>query len=160
MNKYGYEGQVGCAAINFRAGASPKEADSVELQTVQQLEQWLGSNAGLPTYACPRFLRVLVDVSDKSASERDQLGISDDVGSERVSLMMKKLKTGLRKEGTLSTNNDFLLNPVNIESLTDAGFNLPPACQDRMYWIEREGQGFVKLRPEAEQLLINGRARL
>ena len=99
MNKYGYEGQVGCAAINFRAGSSPKQADRVELETVQQLEQWLTSNAGLPAYACPRFLRVLVDVGEDETSERDQLGISQDVGSERVSLMMKKLKTGLRKEG-------------------------------------------------------------
>ena len=100
MNKYGYDGQVGCAALTFRAGASPQGASETEREAVRQLEQWLVTKAGLPTYGIPRFLRVLVDVGEDEAAQRDQLGISDSVGSERVSLMMKKLKTGLRKEGS------------------------------------------------------------
>lgn len=100
VNKYGYEGQVGCVAVTLSHGASPKLASSVELQCVNELEQWLIGTAGLPPYGVPRFLRVLTDVSEDETEARD-LGVSDDVGSERVSLMMKKLKTGLRREGLL-----------------------------------------------------------
>lgn len=40
------------------------------------------------------------------------------------------------------------------------GFSIPPGCQDRLYWIEREGSGFVPFTKEAEQLLLSGKARL
>jgi acyl-CoA synthetase (AMP-forming)/AMP-acid ligase II len=101
MNKYGYEGQVGCAAITLRAGAAPGGPDQVERDALRDLEKYLTSTAGLAGYAVPRFLRVLVDVNEQEAMEREQIGISDTVGSEYVSLIMKKLKTGLRKEGKL-----------------------------------------------------------
>jgi len=85
MTQFGYDGHVGCAAVTFKAGASPDRADSVELESVRDLERWLSSKAGLATYGIPRFLRVLVDVGEDEPAERDQLGISDSVGSERVS---------------------------------------------------------------------------
>lgn len=51
----------------------------------------------------PRFVRVIVDADEDvvTSQQRDQLGIADQesVGVEYVSLMLKKLKTGLRKEG-------------------------------------------------------------
>ena len=99
MNKYGYEGQVGCAAITLRAGASPGEADRAERDALSGLEHFLTSTAGLAGYAVPRFLRVLVDIDEQETLQREQIGISDTVGSEYVSLIMKKLKTGLRKDG-------------------------------------------------------------
>ena len=40
-----------------------------------------------------------MDIDEQEAAAREQIGISDTVGSEYVSLMLKKLKTGLRKEG-------------------------------------------------------------
>jgi hypothetical protein len=101
MTKYGYDGQIGCAAITFRESAPPDRATTIELDTIKELEKWLVSEAGLPAYGVPRFLRVLVDEDKENAAERD-IGISEDVGNERVSLMMKKLKTGLRKEGLCS----------------------------------------------------------
>ena len=99
MNKYGYEGQVGCAAITLRAGAAAGGPDQVEREAVRDLEKYLISTAGLAGYAVPRFLRVLVDGDESGALQREQIGISDTVGSEYVSLIMKKLKTGLRKDG-------------------------------------------------------------
>lgn len=44
--------------------------------------------------------------------------------------------------------------------ITMIGFSIPPGCQDRLYWIEREGSGFVPFTKEAEQLLLSGKARL
>ena len=89
MNHHGYDGQLGCAAVTFRDGAPGSEQE-----IVQQLEKWLLTSEGaLPAYTVPRFLRVLVD-----SEGADQIGMSDDVGKERVSMTMKKLKTGLRKE--------------------------------------------------------------
>jgi acyl-CoA synthetase (AMP-forming)/AMP-acid ligase II len=99
MSDYGYEGQVGCAAVTFRAGAAPDGPGQGEQEALTDLEKYLTSTGGLAGYAVPRFLRVLVDNDEESATERDQIGISDDVGSEYVSSMLKKLKTGLRKEG-------------------------------------------------------------
>lgn len=100
MNKYGYEGQVGCAAITLRNGAASDGPDQTEHEALMGLEQYLITKAGLAGYAVPRFLRVLVDADDQESSQREQIGISDAVGSEYVSLMLKKLKTGLRKDGT------------------------------------------------------------
>jgi acyl-CoA synthetase (AMP-forming)/AMP-acid ligase II len=99
MSKYGYEGQVGCAAITLRAGAAPDRPDHVEQESLRELEKYLTLTGGLASYAVPRFLRVLVDLDEEGARQRDQFGISDTVGSEYVSSMLKKLKTGLRKEG-------------------------------------------------------------
>lgn len=99
MSKYGYEGQVGCAAITLRVGAAPNGADQVERDAVRDLEKYLIATGGLASYAVPRFLRVLVEIDEQEAAAREQIGISDAVGSEYVSLMLKKLKTGLRKEG-------------------------------------------------------------
>lgn len=156
MKSYGYDGQLGCAAVTLRAGASPLEASFAEHETIRGLEKWLVSEAGLAVYAVPRFLRILVDVSEADAAERDQLGISDDVGSERVSVMMKKLKTGLRKEGEFRPRR----SDVARIPLTRAAFLLPETCKDRLYLIEREGSGFVELRPQMIQALQGGRARL
>lgn len=91
MNHHGYDGQLGCAAVTFR-----NDAASGEQEIVRQLEKWLLTSEGaLPAYTVPRFLRVLVD-----SEGADQIGMSGgDTGKERVSMIMKKLKTGLRKEG-------------------------------------------------------------
>jgi acyl-CoA synthetase (AMP-forming)/AMP-acid ligase II len=95
MNRYGYDGQLGCAAVTFTSSASDSgtgEPHAQELETVRELERWATTNASaLPTYAVPRFLRVLA--TDQSANT------AHDTGADRVSLIMKKLKTGLRQEG-------------------------------------------------------------
>jgi acyl-CoA synthetase (AMP-forming)/AMP-acid ligase II len=104
MSQFGYEGQVGCAAITLRAGATPDAASPVERDAIKDLETYLTSVGGLASYAVPRFLRVLVDIDEQEAAAREQIGISDTVGSEYVSLMLKKLKTGLRKEGKQRQN--------------------------------------------------------
>jgi acyl-CoA synthetase (AMP-forming)/AMP-acid ligase II len=98
MKQYGYDGQMGAAAINFRNGASPQRPDEIEVEAIKGLEQYLTSSAGLAGYAVPRFLRVLVDI-DEEIHQREQIGISDSVGNEYVSLILKKLKTSLRKDG-------------------------------------------------------------
>jgi hypothetical protein len=99
MNQYGYDGQVGAAALTFRKGARPDAPTETELEAMRGLEQYLITTAGLASYAVPRFVRVLVDVTEDEAQQREQIGISDEVGNEYVSHMLKKLKTGLRKEG-------------------------------------------------------------
>jgi len=135
MNHYGYDGQVGCAAITLHGNTSSDEADATEQSVVSQLENWLRtSDSALPAYAVPRFLRILVDTGAPS----DQPGMGGDTGSDRVSLIMKKLKTGLRKDG----------------------FSVPPASRDRMYWLESEGAGFVPLTSANRELLLSGKARL
>ena len=91
---------MGCAAITLHGCAASSGPDQAEKQTNQDLESYLTSLAGLASYAVPQFLRVLVDVDEKGALQRGQIGICDSVGGEYVSLMLKKLKTGLRKEGT------------------------------------------------------------
>lgn len=100
MTQFGYDGQVGCAAITFKAGSPPDGPTDAEMTSLQGLEGYLTQIAGLANYAVPRFVRVLVDISDEEKANRDQLGVSDSVGSEYTSFIMKKLKTGLRKEGT------------------------------------------------------------
>ena len=102
MSKYGYEGQVGCAAITLREGASAGSAGEAEQEALKGLENYLTSTGGLAGYAVPRFLRVLVNIDEGDSTQRDPSGISDAVGSEYVSSMLKKLKTGLRKEGIAS----------------------------------------------------------
>lgn len=95
MNRYGYDGQLGCAAITFtsRSASSSEGPDPQELETVRELENWATTNASaLPAYAVPRFLRVLV-------TDRQETSSGNDTGADRVSLIMKKLKTGLRQEG-------------------------------------------------------------
>lgn len=99
MTQYGYDGQVGAAAITFREGASPDQAGPVEQDALRGLEQYLVSTAGIAGYSVPRFVRVLVDTDSNDPQKREQIGISDSVGSEYVSLLLKKLKTSLRKEG-------------------------------------------------------------
>lgn len=97
MNRYGYDGQLGCAAITLHS-ASAETFDKVQQETMSQLEQWLRtSQSALPAYAVPRFVRILVN----EGAAPDQGGMSGDSGSERVSVIMKKLKTGLRKDGEL-----------------------------------------------------------
>ncbi|KIV93858.1 hypothetical protein PV10_05042 [Exophiala mesophila] len=135
MNRYGYDGQLGCAAITLGDNSSPNEASAVERNTMAQLEKWLlESKSALPSYAVPRFVRVLVN----EGPALDQGGSSGDSGSERVSVIMKKLKTGLRKDG----------------------FVIPKGNGDRMYWIEKEGSGYVPLTEAAIQNLLSGKATL
>lgn len=100
MASFGYDGQMGAAAVTLSAGASSRKVDTAEIESLQGLEQYLVETAGLAAYAVPRFLRVLVDDGGDETQQREQIGISDSVGSEYVSLMLKKLKTSLRKEGT------------------------------------------------------------
>lgn len=107
MKQYGYEGQLGCAAITFKSAkmTSLEKSRVFELKVLQNLEHYLVNQAGLPGYGVPRFVRVIVEAAEQtetSQQQRDQLGIADreSVGAEYVSLMLKKLKTGLRKEGT------------------------------------------------------------
>ena len=121
MKQFGYEGQLGCAALTLRGD---------EEETMRGLEEHL-VKVGLAGYAVPRFVRVIVDVGEEIGRAS-----SESVGSEYVSLMMKKLKTGLRKEG------------------------FSPVGSDRMYWVEREGSGFKKLDLESATALKSGRAKL
>jgi len=97
MKKYGYDGQLGCVAVTIKDNQVDNPA---VLESIQGLEQWLVKEAGLAPYAVPRFLRVMRS-AEQDAGAQD-LGGRDDTGGERVSLIMKKLKTGLRNEGTLS----------------------------------------------------------
>lgn len=99
MTQFGYDGQIGCAAITMRRRASAEAAGPDELDAIGDLEVYLTTKGGLPSYGVPRMLRVLVDAHPGETGPREQMGISDDVGGEYVSLMLKKLKTGLRKEG-------------------------------------------------------------
>jgi fatty-acyl-CoA synthase len=103
MNQYGYEGQLGCAAITFKPSElnSPEKGYTVEAETLKELESHLVTKAGLPGYGVPRFVLVIVDLGEQADSSRGQLGIAEreSVGTEYVSLMLKKLKTGLRNEG-------------------------------------------------------------
>ncbi|KAK6369414.1 hypothetical protein LTS17_009757 [Exophiala oligosperma] len=137
MNRYGYDGQLGCAAVTFNGSEANLESgpDAQELDTVRELERWATTNAlgALPGYAVPRFLRVLA--TDRTTTTN--VG-NNDTGADRVSLIMKKLKTGLRSEG----------------------FTLPAGSMDRIYWIEKEGSGYVPLTTEAVQTLLSGKARL
>ncbi|OCT44816.1 bifunctional fatty acid transporter/acyl-CoA synthetase [Cladophialophora carrionii] len=134
MNRYGYDGQLGCAAVTLQ-DVSADQLDRAYRDTISQLEEWLQtSESALPRYAVPRFVRVLVN----DGAAPDSGALSGDSGSERVSAIMKKLKTGLRKDG----------------------FLIPEGNPDRMFWIEREGEGYVPLTPEAVQRLLSGKARL
>jgi acyl-CoA synthetase (AMP-forming)/AMP-acid ligase II len=103
MNQYGYEGQLGCAAITFQNSdsISPENNRILEAETLKELESHLVTKAGLPGYGVPRFVRIIVDLGEEADASRNQLGIAEreSVGTEYVSLMMKKLKTGLRNEG-------------------------------------------------------------
>ena len=98
MNRYGYEGQLGCIAVTLRQNnsASPQV---VEHDLVTELEEWLiGPTGGLPPYAVPRFLRILSpSPQDENAVARTS---SSESGPERVSPLMKKQKVELQKEGT------------------------------------------------------------
>ena len=129
LSRYGYEGQAGCAALTFIPTAA--RHSSVE-ESVKKLEDYL-LESGLASYALPRFLRVLVDDST-------DLGNSDaeDVGTERTSLIMKKLKTGLRKEG--------------LERVSGSG--------DQWYWLEREGTGYKPLLDQVRSEIMSGKANL
>lgn len=101
MNQYGYDGQVGCAAVKLRVDAPSSDSEECYKQIIDGLENWLISVAGLAPYAVPRFLRVLGTNQTKVACE--------DSGDGHLSLMMKKLKTGLRAEGkSIPFRNAFL----------------------------------------------------
>jgi acyl-CoA synthetase (AMP-forming)/AMP-acid ligase II len=129
MNQYGYEGQLGCAAIEFHA----ESWDRVH-KILGELEQWMiNAEHGIPAYAIPRFLRVIRD-GTKAAPDQDP---SNGSKTERVSTIMKKLKVGLRKDG---------FSPVG--------------CEDQMYWIEKEGSGYVPLVEATAQSLRMGQFRL
>lgn len=160
MNRYGYDGQLGCAAITLRDNISPNQPDLVERETMAQLEKWLlESKSALPAYAVPRFVRVLVN----EGPAPDQGGSSGDSGSERVSVIMKKLKTGLRKDGECPCLED-LAPKCNTDHadfwISRIGFVIPEGNRDRMYWIEKEGSGYVPLTEAAIQNLLSGQARL
>ena len=156
MKQYGYEGQVGCAAITFRGSTDPAGPNRSEEEALGGLEQYLTSKAGLAGYAVPRFLRVLIDVDADEALQREQIGISDDVGGEYVSSMLKKLKTGLRKEGT----SYYKFWRVVCVAKRVLAFHPPQNSRDRIYWIEHEGQGYVPLHREKQEQLRLGKARL
>ena len=128
LSRYGYEGQVGCAALTFKLTSLQSSVED----TVGELEAYL-LKSGLPPYGLPKFLRVLVDES------RD-LGNSDaeDVGTERTSLIMKKLKTGLRKEG--------------LERMQGS--------RDLWFWLDREGSGYRVLEEGVRGTIMAGKANL
>lgn len=129
MNQYGYEGQLGCAAIEFHAGSWDR-ADKI----LRALEQWMmSSEHGIPGYAIPRFLRIIWDGPNVS-TEADP---SDAKETERVSTIMKKVKVALRKEGFT-----------------------PVGRKDQMYWIEKEGSGYVPLVEATAQSIRIGQFRL
>ncbi len=129
MNQYGYEGQLGCAAIELHA----ESWDRVD-KIICGLEQWMtSSEQGIPVYAVPRFLRVIRD-SDNMVPGR---GSSQGNEIERVSTIMKKVKVGLRKEGFW-----------------------PAGGTDQMYWIEKEGSGYVPLVEATARSLRAGEFRL
>lgn len=159
MNRYGYDGQLGCAAITLRDNISPNQPDLVERETMAQLEKWLlESESALPAYAVPRFVRVLVN----EGPALDQGGSSGDSGSERVSVIMKKLKTGLRKDGEcscLGLATQYGTDHADF-GFSRTGFVIPEGNRDRMYWIEKEGSGYVPLTEAAIQHLLSGKAML
>lgn len=62
---------------------------------MHELEGWLKAKGGLPSYAVPRFVRILVDDSGI------QHGLENNAGGEHVSSIMKKMKTELRKQGKI-----------------------------------------------------------
>lgn len=96
MNRYGYDGQLGCAAVTFNGINDADSPTTIERETVAKLENWTVTNeSALPSYSVPRFLRVLVST--------DRPDLKADTGADRVSLIMKKLKTGLRSEGKFPT---------------------------------------------------------
>jgi hypothetical protein len=43
--------------------------------------------------------------------------------------------------------------------LIQLAFTPPPGSKDRIYWIEKEGQGYVPLTTETRQRLIAGSAK-
>ena len=95
MNHYGYDGQLGCAALTLQK-VPADQLDQAHHNIMSQLESWLRtSESALPSYAVPRFVRILVN----EGAALDSGGMSGDSGSERVSVIMKKLKTGLRRDG-------------------------------------------------------------
>ena len=120
--------RLGCAALTFKLTS----ADSNVEDTVMELEAYL-LKSGLPPYGLPKFLRVLVD-------ESNDLGNSDaeDVGTERTSLIMKKLKTGLKKEG--------------LERVQGS--------RDFWFWLQREGSGYKVLEDDTRGRVMAGKANL
>jgi acyl-CoA synthetase (AMP-forming)/AMP-acid ligase II len=58
MNKYGYEGQLGCCVLTVAPGTSEQE--------IHAMEEYM-MKGGLPVYAIPRFIRI---------AETDAVGVS------------------------------------------------------------------------------------
>lgn len=56
----------------------------------------------------------------------------------------------------------FLLYVAGIGKLMNVslGFILPQTSQDRMYWIPKEGRGFVLLDERTARHLVAGKAKL
>jgi len=110
MNVYGYEGQLGCAAITLRGNESGSDGAQLaaEQSVVQQLEHWVTKNeSALPSYAVPRFLRILTESKDENKQDKN-----DTTGAESVSTIMKKIKVALRKEGKC-----LLVSSLEVNSL-------------------------------------------
>lgn len=128
MTQYGYDGQVGCAAITLHR---VRTNVPVEEGVLRDMEQHLASKGGLPSYAVPRFVRILKDSEDAKGRDNEK---SD---AEHVNQIFKKIKMNLRQEG----------------------FTPQPESKDRMYWLPREGEGFVDLDREMQQRLLGGKAR-
>jgi acyl-CoA synthetase (AMP-forming)/AMP-acid ligase II len=157
MNQYGYDGQLGCAAITLHNDSSA-QFDQRYQTIMSQLEQWLReSESALPAYAIPRFVRILIN---NETSALDSGGMRGDSGSERVSVIMKKLKTGLRKDGELFCSRKGQTSRLERLLNFASGFVLPAGSPDRMFWIEREGTGYTPLTPMAIQRLVAGKAQL
>lgn len=158
MNRYGYDGQLGCAAITFPSRNSAVDTDTLEKETISKLESWLSRpSSALPAYAIPRFLRIL------DSGEPSSLHLDPDraVGeSEQVSAVMKKIKVGLRNEGTYRSIPLRRQSHANEAFVNFLGFSLPLKSKDKIYWIEKEGSGYVPLTKAAEQTLLSGHARL
>lgn len=106
MNVYGYEGQLGCAAITLRGDITSENAFEGEQKLVKELEDWITTNKNaLPSYAVPRFLRILTLSEDTCKATQNLSTAKFENGAERVSSLMKKRKVELRKEGMSSSFN-------------------------------------------------------
>ncbi|KAF9891065.1 hypothetical protein FE257_005000 [Aspergillus nanangensis] len=126
MNQYGYEGQLGCAAVEFHADSRPRAA-----QIIAGLEQWMRESAhGVPGYAVPRFLRLIHDAAPETVARQS-------LDKERVSAIMKKVKVepDLISGGVWPSNcgclelSEWLAGGIDFPALAEA-FSAP-----RLWWL-------------------------